>query len=97
MNAEIAEEKSNPAMAAAINQRFHRSIYLAGRNRFLIESARALNNSLLLLGPTTFTDDARIDVVVAQHQKIIETLRAGDSQAAGAAAEAHLQRPARPV
>ena len=91
LNAEIAGEKSNRAKAAAINQRFHRSIYLAGRNRFLIDSARALNNSLLLLGPTTFTDDDRIDVVVAQHQEIIDALRAGDSKAAGAAAEVHLQ------
>ena len=91
MNQEIANERQNPARAAAINQRFHRGIYLAGRNRFLLESARALNNSLLLLGPTTFTDDQRIDVVVGQHQQIIEALRSGNSTAAGEAAEAHLQ------
>ncbi len=91
LNDEIARERCNPANAAAINQTFHRHIYQAARNRFLLESARALNNSLLLLGPTTFTDDARIDVVVAQHRDIIEALRAGDPVEAGRAAGAHLQ------
>jgi DNA-binding GntR family transcriptional regulator len=90
-NNEIARERQNPAKAAEINQRFHRGIYLAGRNRFLIASARGLNNSLLLLGPTTFTDDARIDVVVAQHQDIVDALRGGDSKAAGEAAAIHLE------
>ncbi|MEM6478587.1 MAG: GntR family transcriptional regulator [Pseudomonadota bacterium] len=90
LNAAIAEEKANPAKAAAINQDFHRGLYLACRNRFLLEAARALNNSLLLLGPTTYTDETRIDVVVRQHQSIVDALRAGDIEGAGAAAEAHL-------
>ncbi|MGZ2256022.1 GntR family transcriptional regulator [Roseobacter sp. A03A-229] len=91
LNQEIAAERGNPARAAAINQEFHRGLYLACRNRFLLEAARALNNSLLLLGPTTFTDEARIETVVRQHQTIIDALRSGDVEAAGAAAEAHLQ------
>ena len=90
LNARIAREKANPSTAAAINQDFHRGLYLACRNRFLLEAARALNNSLLLLGPTTFTDEARVDVVIQQHQSIIDALRNGDAEAAGAAAEAHL-------
>ncbi|MEM1302486.1 MAG: GntR family transcriptional regulator [Pseudomonadota bacterium] len=90
LNQRIAEERSNPAVAAAINQDFHRGLYLAGRNRFLLEAARALNNSLMLLGPTTFSDEARIDVVTVQHQSIVDALRNADAEAAGAAAELHL-------
>jgi len=90
LNQRISEERTNPSQAAAINQDFHRGLYLAGRNRFLLEAARALNNSLMLLGPTTFTDEARIDVVTAQHQDIVDALRNGDAEAAGAAAEVHL-------
>lgn len=90
LNAEIAQERHNPARAAAINQMLHRNLYLAGRNRFLLESARALNNALMLLGPTTFTDEDRIYVVCKQHQALIDALRKGDAAAAGAAAEAHL-------
>jgi DNA-binding GntR family transcriptional regulator len=91
LNRRIAGERENPARAAAINQQFHRGLYLACRNRFLLDAARGLNNALLLLGPTTFTDVERVDVVVAQHDAIIEALRARDAAAAGAAAEVHLQ------
>ncbi|MEM8731664.1 MAG: GntR family transcriptional regulator [Pseudomonadota bacterium] len=91
LNDAIASERTNPAKAAEINQRFHLGVYRAGRNRFLLEAARALNNSLLLLGPTTFTDDTRVDEVVSQHASIIAALREEDPEAAGAAAEAHLQ------
>lgn len=91
LNGAIAREKSNPARAAAINQRFHQGLYRAGRNPFLLDAARSLNHALLLMGPTTFTDDARIDTVVQQHAAILQALRAGDAAAAGAAAETHLQ------
>lgn len=91
LNQDILAAKATPVRAAAINQTFHRGLYLAGRNRFLMEAARALNNSLLLLGPTTYTDDARVEDVVQQHGRIIDALREGDGEQAGAAAEAHLQ------
>ncbi|MEM6638070.1 MAG: GntR family transcriptional regulator [Pseudomonadota bacterium] len=90
LNESIAGERASPALAAAINQDFHRGLYLACRNRFLLEAARALNNSLLLLGPTTYTDAERVDVVVAQHGAIIDALRSRDVAAAGTAAESHL-------
>ncbi|MDJ0824597.1 MAG: GntR family transcriptional regulator [Rhodobacter sp.] len=91
LNEALAGERAAPAKAAALNQAFHRGLYLAARNRFLVAAARALNNSLLLLGPTTYTDQARVDAVVGQHRSILDALREGDAEAAGAAAEAHLQ------
>lgn len=90
LNRDIARERRNSALAAAINQNFHKSLYFAARNRFLLESARSLNNALLLLGPTTFTDENRVDAVVEQHQAIIDALRECDEVAAGLAAERHL-------
>lgn len=91
LNERILSQRGNPAHGAAINQDFHRTLYLAGRNRFLQDAARAVNNSLLLLGPTTYSDPHRIDTVVDQHRQIIAALRAGDQAAASAAAEVHLQ------
>ncbi len=91
LNESVARERSNPSKAAAINQEFHRCIYLAARNRFLLDATRTLNNSLLLLGPTTFTASIRVDEVVDQHAKILEALRARDGEAAAHAAEVHLQ------
>jgi len=90
INEEIAKT-ADPEKAAALNQDFHRCIYLSTRNRFLMESTRALNNALLLLGPTTLADEARIKTVTHQHQDIIDAIRAGDVEAAGASAEAHLE------
>ncbi len=91
LNEEIAASRHQPARAAEVNQRFHRTLCHAARNRFLPVSARALNHALLLLGPTTYGDDTRIDTVLDQHRDIIAALRARDGQAARVAAEAHLQ------
>ena len=91
LNAAIAQATDNPSKAAGINQGFHRCIYLAARNRFLVESARALNNALMLLGPTTLADRDRIATVCRQHADIIDAIRSRDVEAAGASAEAHLQ------
>lgn len=91
LNAQIEASGHDPQAAAALNQDFHRCIYMATRNRFLLESARALNNALMLLGPTTLDDAARIKTVSAQHAQIIKAISAGDQAAAGAAADIHLQ------
>lgn len=91
LNAEIAGLQAGGPQAAAVNQTFHRAIYLAARNRFLLDAARAINNALLLLGPTTLADGERIATVVRQHSAILDAISAGDVEDAGAAAEAHLQ------
>jgi len=91
VNAEIKKNREIPNVCVSLNQDFHRSLYRVGRNRFLIEAARALNNSLLLLGPTTYTDTDRIDTVVSQHQDIIVALNERNESAAGMAAESHLR------
>ena len=91
LNDVIAQTGDDLPRAAAINQKFHRAIYLAGRNRFLLDAARAINNALLLLGPTTLVDAERVKSVVSQHKQIIDAISAGDIDGAGAAAEAHLQ------
>jgi len=89
LNATLAA--SAPTEAAALNQDFHRGIYLATRNRFLLDAVRALNNALMLLGPTTLDDPARIAVVTEQHAAILDAIAAGDPITAGDAAETHLQ------
>jgi DNA-binding GntR family transcriptional regulator len=87
INDQIAALGDETQQAAALNQDFHHRIYLASRNRFLLASARGLNNALMLLGPTTLDDEARIKTVSAQHAHIIEAIRAGDQTAAGDAAD----------
>ena len=90
-NTQIAQCTDNPVRAAALNQAFHQGLYLAARNRFLVDSARALNHALMLMGPTTLAGAERLETVTAQHSEIINALRAGDPERAGDAAEVHLQ------
>lgn len=91
LNAALALAGAAPGDAAELNARFHQCIALAARNRFLLDALEAMANSLLLLGPTTLEDDARISTVVTQHGDIIDALRAGDRVAAGQAAAAHIE------
>ncbi|MGB7317673.1 MAG: GntR family transcriptional regulator [Planktotalea sp.] len=91
LNQQIGAAKDDAIAASALNQKFHRCIYLATRNRFLLDAARALNNALMLLGPTTLADEARIKTVHEQHRDIIAAIRNKDVDAAGDAAELHLQ------
>jgi DNA-binding GntR family transcriptional regulator len=90
LNEEMAAT-DDPMIAAALNQEFHRTIYLSARNRFLLQSARDLSNALILLGPTTLEDEERIADVTAQHQVIVMGIAAGDAEQAGDAAADHLE------
>lgn len=91
MNTRISLMEQTPTLGAAINQDFHETLYLAARNRFLIAAAKAINNALILLGPTTYTDPDRIRIVVAEHGDLISALRQRDGSRAAQAAETHLQ------
>lgn len=91
MNARILDAQDTPTLGAAINQDFHAALYRAARNRFLLASAEAVNNALILLGPTTYIDPDRIRIVVSQHADVTTALRQRDGDRAAEAAEAHLQ------
>ena len=91
INEAIAAAQDDASTAAALNQDFHRCIYRSTRNRFLLDSARALNNALILLGPTTMDDAPRIDTVCREHAEIIAAIRDGDGARAGDAAQSHLE------
>lgn len=91
LNEEISTAQGNPQKAASANQDFHQAIYLAARNRFLMEAARSLNNALMLMGPTTLANPARMECVAKEHAAIIDALGARDPERAGEAAVAHLQ------
>ncbi len=95
LNDRIEAARDAPGQGAAINQDFHQALYRTARNPFLLEATRAITHSLLLLGPTTYTDAARVDTVVGEHRAIIDALRSGDGETAGAATEAHLQNALR--
>ena len=91
INGTIRAARDDAATAAHANQDFHRCIHRSTRNRFLLDAARALNNALILLGPTTMDDAQRIDIVCREHAEIIAAIRDGDAGRAGDAAQSHLE------
>jgi len=81
----------DPRVLARHNQRFHESLYLAAHNRYLLKTLSALRDAMALLGETTFAAQGRPASALAEHRAIVEAIRAGNPEAAEAAARAHIQ------
>lgn len=75
---------------AEANRRFHDDLYQAAKNPFLIKSVTALANALAVLGGTTLRDKERTEAAFAEHQEILEAIRARDGARADRAARAHI-------
>jgi DNA-binding GntR family transcriptional regulator len=74
------------------NRDFHRAIWQATRNPFLVDMIARLN---LLLGPQairTLVHPGRLDEAIAEHRAIAEAVVAQDADAAAEAATEHFRR-----
>ncbi len=80
-----------PLKLAASNRSFHRAIYRAAHNRFLVKSSDALTEALALLGPTTLGAKGRARQSIDEHQAIVDAIRAHDGDAAEDAARHHIR------
>lgn len=90
LNEAMLAAGSDTPQAVQNNESFHHSIYLAARNRFLMDSLQALNNAMMLLGPTTLEGADRLSTAYGQHKSIIKALAQGNAVEAAAQAEAHI-------
>jgi len=61
------------------NERFHQTIYEACHNTYLAEQARQLHNRLKLYRRLQLRARHRIGHSLAEHQKIVDAIMAGDS------------------
>jgi DNA-binding GntR family transcriptional regulator len=91
MVATEAKLPRDPAIRAQHNLAFHRAIYAAAHNRFLVKSLHALHDSIALLGPTTFAAPGRPDKAQREHARIADAVAAGDAERAEAEARAHVR------
>lgn len=91
LNAAMGVDGLQAAEASRLNANFHRCLFMAARNRFLLQASRGMTNALMLLGPTTLEDAPRIREVHGQHAAILNAVRAHDSEAAGNAAAEHIE------
>lgn len=79
------------AAAAAHNRTFHRALYEAAHNRYLLKSLRAIADSLLLLGPTTMSSPKRQRSAYEDHVQVIAAIAARDPDRAEARARDHIK------
>lgn len=80
----------DPRALSRANKRFHRQIHLASHNRFLVQQLDLVHRSMALMAMTTFAAEGRDEKALAEHEKIIDAIEAGDGDAAYAALKAHI-------
>lgn len=87
--AECRDAATPPEMAQS-NRAFHRAIYEAAHNRYLLQALSDLSDALALLPSTTFQQHGRAQSAYIEHMKITEAIIAHNADAAEAAAREHI-------
>ncbi len=77
--------------AWVLNRQFHAALLDAAKNRFLRRSTQGLQKALMILGPTTLLQPERAENAVAEHQAVLEAIKARDGAAAEAAMRQHVE------
>ena len=93
INDEMAEVRG-PDLAR-LNRQFHLLLCRSARNRFLLRSTESIDNTLLILGPSSMEQPARAKKAVREHRAVLAALLARDGKAAEAAMRAHLEQAQR--
>jgi len=81
-----------PRALGRLNKRFHSAIHRATRNRFLLRALRTIDDSVTLLGLSTYSIPGRAEEVKAEHAAVLAALAARDGDAVEAAARRHIRR-----
>lgn len=79
------------ALMARLNRRLHEAIFAAARNRHLNEALQDMQDSIALLGPTTFGVANRPAGAAAEHDAILNAIASRDADAAEQAARQHIR------
>lgn len=81
---------ADPIKRERHNRRFHEAIYRSAHNRYLLTSLKALQTPMILLGPATASDPARLESAYAEHIALVESIARHDVDGARAAITRHL-------
>lgn len=82
----------DPEQHARINRALHIAICDAAHNRYMVQSLNQLSDALSLLRGTTFSVSGRARTADLEHRAIVAAIAAGNSDAAEAAARAHIRQ-----
>jgi DNA-binding GntR family transcriptional regulator len=81
--------------AARLNDRLREAITSAAHNEFLTRATNSLNDSLELLGTTTYSMPGRIESGWKENRKIVEAIARRNGSAAEEAARLHVRNAAK--
>ena len=84
--------KDTPKNLGRLNKRFHLAIQTATHNSFLMRASRTIDDSVSLLGFSTYSLPGRGEEVATEHSAIVEAIAARNPASATAAAQAHIRR-----
>ena len=82
----------DPIALSKANKRFHRQIHLASHNRYLVQQLDLVHRSMALLATTSLAAEGRGETALAEHQAIVDAIRAGDEEAASTALRRHISK-----
>ncbi|MEL6915732.1 MAG: GntR family transcriptional regulator [Pseudomonadota bacterium] len=83
---------ADPQALSQSNRRFHKLVHLASHNRFLVQQLDLVHRFMALMATTSLAVEGRGEVALAEHQAVVDAIRARDGQAADAALRAHLSK-----
>ena len=75
---------------AKANRRFHKQIHLASHNRFLVRQLDLVHRSMALMATTSLAAEGRPEDALAEHDRIVSAIEAGDGDGAYQALRDHI-------
>ncbi len=92
---ELAAAPDDALELTKLNRKFHRAIYEAAHNQYLLQALDTLNDSMALLHNTTFRMPNNRRDSDDDHRKIVAAIESRDPDEAERVARAHIQRAQR--
>jgi len=86
------DEKLGVPALGRLNDAFHKAMHAAAHNRYLYRSLELIDDSLALLGLTTYSIPGRTVEAGREHVKIYRAIAARDPEAAFTAAKGHIDK-----
>jgi len=83
---------NDPEAMSRANRRFHKQIHLASHNRFLVQQLDLVHRSMALLASTSIAVEGRPSDTLKEHEQIVQSIEAGDGDAADKALREHIPR-----
>lgn len=82
----------DPGALSRANRRFHRMIHLASHNRYLVQQLDLVHRTMALLATTSLAVEGRGETALAEHDRIVSAIEAGDGDAAYTALREHISK-----